>query len=198
MQDRSYIAGVNPSGPPNSQQPWQQGPEPGRSPGMGPPAGGFPQPGQPYPSQPYPYAGQPPGYAVQGSPPSATLIVSAIATSLISMGGALLQTVMSVKSGFGEGDFLFGSLVLAAAVLTLLFGIGGSMLAMLRGSQIGRVLVTICCLFYLVNGTVTLSQGNTGSIIQLIIAIPLGILWWLPPTSKGMRSKQVRPGSGRG
>lgn len=103
---------------------------------------------------------------------------------------------MSVKSGFSEGEFLFGSLVLAAAGLTLLFGIGGSLLAMLRGSQTGRVLVTICCLFYLVNGTVTLSQGNSGSIVQLVIAIPLAILWWIPPTSKGMRSKRVRPDNG--
>lgn len=155
---------------------------------MGPSAGGFPPPGPPA----YPYAGQAGGYPTPGqaSSPSAVLIVATISTCAISVGGALLQTVMSMKSGFGEGEPLFGTLVLTAAILTLLFGIGGSLLAMLRGNQVGRVLVTICCLFYLVNGTVTLAQGNSGSIIQIVIAIPLAIMWWLPATSKGMRARK--------
>lgn len=125
-------------------------------------------------------------------PTSSTDVCSSSADSQSASRTSTYRRV-SMKSGFGDGDTTFGALVLAAAVLTLLFGIGGSALAMLKGSQTGRVLVTICCLFYLANGTVTLIQGNTGSVIQIAIAIPLGILWWLPPTSRGMRAKTSRP-----
>lgn len=197
MRDDSYLADVNQPPPRNPQQPWQQGPMPQRAPGTPPPAGGFPHQGHLQPPQQHPGMslpdGQRIGHSAPSPQPSGTLIIASILTAGISLGGALLQSVMSMKSGFGDGNTTFGALVLAAAVLTLLFGIGGSALAMLRGSRTGRVLVTICCLFYLVNGIVTLIQGNTGSIIQIAIAIPLGILWWLPPTSRGMRARTSRP-----
>jgi hypothetical protein len=121
---------------------------------------------------------------------SALLIVAALTTSGISLGGAFLQTVMSIKR-FEIGSHTTAALILAAATLTLLFGLGGSLLAMLKGSRTGRLLVTLCCAFYLVNGTVTLAQGNIGSTVQLLIALPLAALWWFPATSRAMRTRST-------
>ena len=126
---------------------------------------------------------------------SALLILSAVLTGFVSLCGAFMLSVMSYKSGFEEGDSRFGILMLTLATPTLLFGLGGSLLALLLGSQLGRILVTACCAFYLVNGTVTLLQGNIGSIVQLLVAVPLSTLWWLPATSKAMRAKQAPTGS---
>lgn len=86
----------------------------------------------------------------------------------------------------------YGVLVLMAAVLTLLLGVGGSVLALLRGSQLSRILVTICCVFYLGNGIITLALGNIGSVLQLVVAIPLAVLWWVPPTSRGMQARRAK------
>lgn len=121
---------------------------------------------------------------------SAPLIVAALTTSGISLGGAFLHTVMSIKR-FENGSHTTATLILAAAALTLLFGLGGSLLAMLKGSRTGRLLVTLCCTFYLVNGTVTLAQGNIGSTVQLLMALPLALLWWLPATSRAMRTRRT-------
>ncbi|MEV4731428.1 hypothetical protein [Saccharopolyspora sp. NPDC049426] len=130
----------------------------------------------------------------QSSSHSALLILSAVLTGSVSLCGAFMLSVMSYKSGFEEGDSRFGILMLTLATPTLLFGLGGSLLALLLGSQLGRILVTACCAFYLVNGTVTLLQGNIGSIVQLLVAVPLSTLWWLPATSKAMRAKQAPTG----
>lgn len=128
-----------------------------------------------------------------GTPPPempALLMVTAILTCAISVPGGLIQVVMSTV-GFADGRTVYGALILVAAVATLLFGIGGSVLTLLRGSQLGRVLVTLCCLFYLGNGTITLALGNIGSISQLVVAIPLAVLWWIPPTSRGLRDRKT-------
>ncbi|MEB3365957.1 hypothetical protein [Saccharopolyspora mangrovi] len=97
---------------------------------------------------------------------------------------------MSIKR-FETGSHTTAALILTAATLTLLFGLGGSLLALLKGSRTGRLLVTLCCTFYLVNGTVTLAQGNIGSTVQLLVAIPLAVLWWLPATSNALRTRRT-------
>ncbi len=107
-------------------------------------------------------------------------------------GVGIMQLAMSTVGGFGEDRVAYRALVLMTAVLTLLFGIGGSVLALLRGSQLGRILVTICCVFYLGNGIITLALGNIGSVLQLVVAIPLAVLWWVPPTSRGMQARRAK------
>lgn len=122
---------------------------------------------------------------------SVPLLALAIATCLISLIGAFLQIVIAVMGGFQQGRALFGALVLTAAVLTLLLGAGGGLEAM-RGNRTGRVLVAVCCLYYLGNGIITLLSGNIGSLVQLAVAIPLGVLWWLPATTRAMRTERTR------
>ncbi|WP_406692612.1 hypothetical protein REH65_12910 [Saccharopolyspora sp. ID03-671] len=124
---------------------------------------------------------------------TAALIVAALTTSGVSLGGFALLGAMCIKRGFEQGNHLAGALLLTAATLTITLGIGGSLLALLRGSRTGRILVTICCALYAISGTTTLLNGNIGSLIQLLIALPLATLWWLPTTTRALRSRRTPP-----
>lgn len=121
----------------------------------------------------------------------AVLIVAALTTSGVSLGGFALLGAMSIKRGFETGHHLAGALLLTAATLTITLGIGGSLLSLLRGSRTGRILVTICCALYAISGTTTLLNGNLGSLTQLLIALPLATLWWLPTTTRAMHSRRT-------
>lgn len=120
----------------------------------------------------------------------ATAMWSTLVVAALGVVGGLILAIVPLATGV-DNAVVFAVIGAGVALVEAAFGVA-AWYAGIRGRQAGRIVVTVFLALTLVGGVVNLVNGAPpgAAALPVLVAVALGVLWWLPQTTQAMRARR--------